>query len=186
MLEFEKFTKAIRMVLILMKRIRSLDETNQLLGNRSRFCFYTFAALTPSVLKAQATETLARYGASDSVEKLVQITMEDLRVTLILMAVAGVVLVISGALILRRIRFGWKLLLAYFALELIARSIQIVLLQGAWPIVIGGLVYGTLLWKVLRLQKTAEYEAWWGNGAGIPNAWFCNPGTRRNSGWPPY
>ena len=132
--------------------------------------FILSAALVPSIIRAQATETLARYGASDSVETLVQITMEDLRLTLILTTVAGVTLAISGALILRRNRFGWKLLLAYITLELIARFIQIVLLQGSWPIVIGGLIYGILLWKALQMQKRAEFIAWWRNHAGMPNA----------------
>ncbi len=132
--------------------------------------FIVFAALVPSVIRAQATETLARYGASDSVETLVQITMEDLQLTLILTVAAGVTLVISGLLILRRNRLGWKILLAYIALELIAKSIQIVLLQGSWPIVIGILIYGILFRKALRLQRKVDFESWWGNDVGLPNA----------------
>ncbi len=132
--------------------------------------FIVFATLMPSIIRAQATETLARYGATDSIETLVQITLEDLRVTLILMAVAGMALVISGALILRRNRIGWKLLLAYFALELIARAIQIVLLQGSLPIVIGGMVYGILLWRALKLQTRDEFIGWWRNNDAMPNA----------------
>lgn len=48
------------------------------------FVFILFAALVPSIILAQATELLARYGASDYVETLAQIAMEDLRVTHIL------------------------------------------------------------------------------------------------------